>query len=296
MTATSVIATIGPAGRVTGHLAQNVIMSVAGSRAAPAAPLSEARLREAVTGPVRLWTRVEVTERTGSTNADVLTRARVGAPEGLVVAADAQDHGRGRLGRSWESLPGSALTFSVLLRPSAAQLSSPGWLPLLAGVAAATAVRATAAVDARLKWPNDVLIGGGKLAGILAEAEGDAAVVGIGLNVRGGPSELPVATATSLEAHGAGDTDRTSLLAAILEQIEAWYLDWREAGDPDSCGLRAAYLRLSATIGRRVRAELPGGRVVAGTATGLDGAGSLMIRSGHAAETAVIAGDVWHLR
>jgi BirA family biotin operon repressor/biotin-[acetyl-CoA-carboxylase] ligase len=263
---------------------------------AGATALATERLRAASVGSGRLWTAIEVLAMTGSTNADLLARNRQGVPEGLVIAAEAQANGRGRLGRSWQSLPGSALTFSLLLRPGLAERSGLGWVPLLAGVAVATAVREATGLDARLKWPNDVLVGEGKLAGILAEADGDAIVVGIGLNVGGGIGDLPVATATSLELHGAGETDRTDLLAAILDQIEIRYRSWRRAGDPDASGLRAAYLSMSATIGRLVRAELPGGRVIEGTASGLDGAGRLLIWTSHGVLAAVSAGDVWHLR
>lgn len=268
----------------------------AGPGAASAVPLSEERLRDATSGPGRLWTRVEVVPRTGSTNEDALARARQGEPEGLVVAAEAQRNGRGRLGRTWQSLPGSALTFSVLLRPAEVPQPVRGWIPLLAGVAVASGLREVAGVDARLKWPNDVLIGEGKLAGILAEQADDAIVVGVGVNVLGHAADLPVATATSLELHGAGDTDRTELLAAILGQLEAWYSRWRRTGDADVCGLRAAYLGLSATVGGQVRAELPGGRVLEGAAFGVDGSGRLLIWAGHGALVPVSAGDVWHLR
>ncbi len=140
-------------------------------------------LRRAVVRPGGLWRAVEVTAATGSTNADLLDRAAAGAPEGVVLAAEEQRAGRGRLGRVWVSPPRAALTFSLLVRPHAIAPARRGWLPLLAGVAVAAAVRAVAGVDARLKWPNDVLAGPAKLGGILAEAAGDAVVVGIGLNV-----------------------------------------------------------------------------------------------------------------
>ena len=100
-----------------------------------------------------------MTAVTGSTNADLLARAAAGEPEGAVLAAEHQSAGRGRLGRTWTSPPRAALTFSVLLRPSSVPRARLGWLPLLAGVAVAAAVRAVAAVDAQLKWPNDVLAG-----------------------------------------------------------------------------------------------------------------------------------------
>ena len=143
--------------------------------------------------------------QTGSTNTDLLARAASGAAEGLVLAAEEQTAGRGRLGRSWVTPPGTALAFSVLLRPAAVPAARRGWLPLIAGISVAAAARAVSGVDARLKWPNDVLIGDGKLAGILAEAAGDAVVIGIGMNVLTPPGELPA---------GPGGLRPTSLLAS----------------------------------------------------------------------------------
>lgn len=261
-------------------------MPQAGPGAAPAAPLSAERLGAALRGeaaatsaPRTMWTDVRVVAATGSTNEDVLAQAAGGVPEGLVIAAEAQTAGKGRLGRTWQAQPGSALTFSVLLRPDRVPPSARGWVPLLAGVATVRALRQETGVDAGLKWPNDVLAGGRKLAGILAEQSGDAIVVGIGINVLGREHEMPVATATSLELSGAASTDRTDLLAAILRQLEHWYLRWREtaAGDPAASGLREEYLSLCTTIGRPVRVLLPAGRVLAGTAADVDGAGQLLV-------------------
>lgn len=273
-------------------------MPAAGASAAATTPLSERRLRAAAVGRGRLWTDIRVVGRTGSTNADALAQAEAGAPEGLVIAAEAQTAGRGRLGRDWLSVPRAALTFSVLLRPRIVPQAARGWLPLLAGVAVVSALAGAAGVDARLKWPNDVLADGGKLAGILAEQSGDAVVVGIGLNVRGAAADLPVATATSLEQHGAGQVDRTELLAQILRQLERWYLPWRGtgSGDADACGLRQEYLLRCATVGRQVRVRLPGDRTLEGTATGVDGTGRLLVSQENGETVAVSAGDVIHVR
>src|SRR5262249_3410701 len=150
--------------------------------------------------------------------------------------------------------------FSLLVRPRAVAQASMGWLPLLAGVATARAIRSVTGARACLKWPNDVLIDDGKLAGILAEQSGEAVVIGIGGNVLGRAGHLPVPTATSLESHGARDTDRTELLAEILGQFERWYLRWAGAGgDADASGLRPQYVRLCRTIGKQVNVALPGG-------------------------------------
>ena len=257
-------------------------------------------MRAAVVRPGGLWRAVEVTEVTGSTNADLLARAADGSPEGLVLAAEQQHAGRGRLGRTWTSPPRAALTFSVLLRPAVPRARL-GWLPLLAGVAVAAAVRAATGLDAQLKWPNDVLVGTAKLAGILAEAAGEAVVVGIGLNVSTepavpppGPGGLP---ATSLAIEGAATTDRAALLAAILAGLERRYRAWDQVfGDPERSGLRAEYTRLCATLGRRVRVELPGGRVLDGVAADLDADGRLLVSIPPDADLPVAAGDIVHLR
>jgi BirA family biotin operon repressor/biotin-[acetyl-CoA-carboxylase] ligase len=264
-------------------------------------PLDRAALRRALDRPGGLWRDLEVVETTGSTNADLLARALAGEPEGAVLAAEEQRAGRGRMGRTWTSPPRAALTFSVLLKP-AVPPARRGWLPLLAGVAVATAVTQVTGVRTGLKWPNDLLAADAKLAGILAEAAGDAIVVGIGLNVSTEPAEFPptrpgALPATSLRAAGATALDRASLLLAILEELEHWYRAWQRAGgDPDRSGLRQEYLRWSATIGRTVRAELPGGQALSGPVAGVDSDGRLLVRVSSGSEVAVAAGDVVHLR
>jgi BirA family biotin operon repressor/biotin-[acetyl-CoA-carboxylase] ligase len=262
------------------------------------APLSPSRLEAVLITPESFWTAVEVLGQTGSTNADALTRARAGAPEGLVIAAEEQTAGRGRQGRTWQSTPGAALTFSVLLRPASVPPSARGWIPLLAGVATASALRAAAGVQASLKWPNDVVVDGRKLAGILAEQSGDAIVVGIGLNVTGRAADLPVPTATSLEQEGATELDRNALLPEILRSLAGWYLGWSGpgAGDPEQAGLRAAYLDLCATLGREIKVELPGAQTIHGTAADIDAFGRLIIETADGQRQALTAGDVIHVR
>jgi BirA family transcriptional regulator, biotin operon repressor / biotin---[acetyl-CoA-carboxylase] ligase len=253
-------------------------------------------LQEALAGPGRLWHDLRVVAETGSTNADLLAAAPSGAGEGVVLAAEAQSAGRGRLGRHWVSPPRAALTFSVLLRPAAVPAALRGWVPLLTGVAVASALRAEAAVDARLKWPNDVLVNGAKLAGILAEQSGGAIVVGTGINVSAGRDELPGPGATSLALEGAACTDRDLLLARVLTELERWYRAWTgRRGDAGGCGLRQEYQRLCVTLGRQVRVSMPGGTVVTGTASEVDDTGRLVVRS--ASQTvSVSAGDVVHVR
>ncbi|MFD0685419.1 biotin--[acetyl-CoA-carboxylase] ligase [Actinomadura fibrosa] len=291
-------------------------------------PLHEAALQRALVRPGGLWREVGVVPETGSTNADLAARSRDGAPEGTVLVTELQTAGRGRLGRAWTAPARSGLMFSVLLRP-AVPVPLLGWAPLLAGVAAATAVRrmtawsesgrrffpaagaaggaagggadgrerqADVAVDARLKWPNDLLVGDRKLAGILAEKVDGALVVGIGLNVGLREAELPVPTATSLAIEGAPLSDRAPLLRAILREFETWYREWTALdGDPESSGLRTAYKDLCATLGRTVRVEMPGGETLEGAARDVDGAGRLVV-AGPGGGTAVSAGDVVHVR
>jgi BirA family transcriptional regulator, biotin operon repressor / biotin---[acetyl-CoA-carboxylase] ligase len=236
--------------------------------------------------PGSLWTSIEVHSSIASTNAEVASRARDGAAEGLVVVAEHQSAGRGRMGRTWKAPPRSALLFSVLLRPATVPAERWPWLGLLVPLAVASAVRRVGELPAVLKWPNDVLAGDLKLAGILLERVDDAAVIGIGLNVSSTRSEL-LPTATSLAVEGAATTDRVTVLAEVLRELERRYRPW--LADPAS--VRSDYTELSATLGRQVRIELPDGTTVTGTATGLDADGRLLVDGRPFA-----AGDVIHLR
>lgn len=276
-------------------------------------PLSESALRAALLVPGRLWTDLRVVPVTGSTNADVAAAARSGTPEGLVVVAERQTAGRGRLDRRWFAPPRAGLTFSVLLRPEPDLPTHRfGWLPLLGGVALAEAVQRVALVDATLKWPNDVLVPlsaadqavRGKCAGLLAEAVpgADAVVLGIGVNVTQTAAELPAPpdreamSATSLALAGATGIDREALLIAILERLADWYGRWRRAqGDPDMSGLRAAYRRMCLTLGREVTVSLPNDDRVHGTASDVDADGRIVVRADDG-EYALTAGDVRHVR
>jgi BirA family transcriptional regulator, biotin operon repressor / biotin---[acetyl-CoA-carboxylase] ligase len=260
------------------------------------APLRPAELRRALLSPGSLWTSLEVVAQTGSTNDDLLAAARLGAAEGSVLVAEQQTSGRGRQGRAWTAPARTGLLFSLLLRPAAVPPDQRGWLPLLTGVAVARAVNEITQVGAVLKWPNDVLVGPAKLAGILAEQADGAIVVGVGLNVAASPAELPpprpgALPPTSLALLGAYP-ERGELIVAILREFERWYRDW---ASPDSLGLREEYLRQCATIGRDVRVELPGGAELRGAATGIDPSGRLVV-AGPAGPVPVSAGDVIHLR
>jgi len=227
--------------------------------------------------------RVEVVASTGSTNADVAARARAGEPAGLVLVAESQSAGRGRLDRSWTSPPRAGLTLSALVRPELPAARWP-WLPLLTGLAVSSAVRAQAELEAVVKWPNDVLVDGRKVCGVLAEVPvPGAAVLGIGLNVTTRADELPHDAATSLQLAGAATTDRDTLLRAVLRALTG------VLADVD--GARAAYRDRCSTLGQPVRVELPGGGAVEGTAQDVDDDGRLVVDG-----AAYSAGDVVHLR
>lgn len=245
--------------------------------------------------------RIDVVEETGSTNADLLARAAAGEDiDGAVLIAESQTAGRGRNGRSWSTPPGSQIALSAGVGVGDVPSAAWGWLPLLAGVAVVDAVAEVTGISAGLKWPNDVLAGDGKLAGILAEVAAPApvVVVGIGLNV----TEAPDPVATSLSLLGA-TVDRTVLTEALLRHLAARIDGWRAARGPDEA-LAADYRSRSVTIGNRVRASLPGDRAVDGVAVDVDELGRLRIDTGdqrtRGAEEArvvtVSAGDITHLR
>ncbi len=235
---------------------------------------------------------VDVVEETGSTNADLLARAAAGEDiDGAVLIAESQTAGRGRHGRTWSTPPGSQIALSAGVGVGAVPSEAWGWLPLLAGVAVVDAVAEVAGVTAGLKWPNDVLVGSGKLAGILAEVAAPApvVVVGLGLNV----TEAPDPVATSLALLGAA-VDRTKLTEAVLAHLATRIDGWRAAGGADAT-LAADYRSRSVTIGHRVRASLPGDRTVEGVAADIDEVGRLRIDTGDEVLT-VSAGDITHLR
>ncbi|MFC9427411.1 biotin--[acetyl-CoA-carboxylase] ligase [Streptomyces sp. NPDC056987] len=266
-------------------------------------PLGPRALRRGLILPGGLWTSLDVVEATGSTNTDLAARAAAGAAEGAVLVAEEQTAGRGRLDRRWSAPARSGIFFSVLLRPGpGVPVERLGWLPLLTGVAVATGLTRAAGVDTSLKWPNDLLVTVDgeerKAGGILAERAGaDAVVVGVGLNVSLRADELPVPTAGSLALANAVSLDRETLLRAVLRSLERWYGLWREAGgDPAASRLQETYAAGCATLGRRVRAELPGGRELVGEAVAVDGDGRLVVATDDGARHPVGAGDIVHVR
>jgi BirA family biotin operon repressor/biotin-[acetyl-CoA-carboxylase] ligase len=247
----------------------------------PRARLDQDSLQAAAGSP---WT-VRLYDALDSTNA-----VAASAPErNLVVVADHQQAGRGRLDREWVTPHGAALTFTAVVDPSLEDQ----WWPLVPLVAGCAVARTTGAA---LKWPNDVLIEGRKVCGILVERvqtrTGPLALVGVGINVSQAREELPVETATSLLLAGR-PTDRTELFREVLTGIRA-YLGVLASG-PHS--LITSYRARCSTLGQTVRVELPDGRSLLGEAVDLDPHGRLMVDTGlDAGVVAVAAGDVVHVR
>lgn len=233
-------------------------------------------------GDVRLFDQLD------STNAYLVARARAGDAAGAVAVADYQTAGRGRLDRRWESPPGTGLLLSVLFRPEqlAPALSQDRWylLSLSVALAAIDACGSVARLRPGLKWPNDLVVGDAKLAGVLAEAPGGGAVVvGIGLNVSAAP-----AGATSLEVESGAPVERGELLVALLHRLDGLLGSW------DAVIARAGVECV--TIGRQVRVKLGGGRVLIGQARALEPDGSLAVADAQGRLVTVRAGDVIHLR
>ncbi|WIM87796.1 biotin--[acetyl-CoA-carboxylase] ligase [Candidatus Mycobacterium wuenschmannii] len=260
------------------------------------APLDAAALSDGLVGPGLPWRELDVVAETGSTNADLLARAEAGADiDGSVLLAEYQSAGRGRHGRQWSAPPRTQVALSVGVAGASVPRPGWGWLTLAVGVAVADALAAVG-VDAGLKWPNDVLVGDGKLAGILAEvaAPSPTIVVGLGLNVTLTADEAPDPRATSLLMLGSPATDRNALVRSILREIARRVEQWRTAGGADAA-LLADYQRHSLTLNSRVRASMPGDREVVGVANAIDETGRLCVDTG-ADVVAISAGDITHLR
>ncbi len=275
--------------------------------------------------------RLEFLTSAGSTN-DELRDAATGPdaaawPHGSVIVTDDQTRGRGRLGRTWLAPTGKTLAISVLLRPSSPggePLPAPGygWLPLIAGAAMTETVRravdaaASAApvvpdpedgsggVEVELKWPNDVLVSGFKVCGILSElvpaapgSDDAAVIVGAGLNLTLDEHDLPTLTSTSLLLATGVQPDADAVLADYLSTFLALVRTFIEhRADAVASGIAERVSELCGTIGSEVRVELPGDRELLGTAERLDADGRLLVRDANGELQAVAAGDVTHLR
>ncbi|MFS0911419.1 biotin--[acetyl-CoA-carboxylase] ligase [Microbacterium sp. 179-I 3D2 NHS] len=240
---------------------------------------------------------LEVLPHTGSTNADLRERAvdAHGWPHLSVLLTRHQTAGRGRLDRRWIAPDGASLAVSVLLRTVPAGSDARGWIPLAAGLAMAEAAATQLpGHDVTVKWPNDVLVDGSKICGILAEATTDAVIVGSGVNTAMTRAELPVPTATSFAVLGAPvDDDR--LVADYLSALDAWLARLTAADDAIASGLHAAVSARCGTLGRAVGVAMPGGSELRGTATAIDAQGRLVVTV-DGSDHAVSAGDVVHVR
>lgn len=248
--------------------------------------------------------RVQIAEQSGSTNADVV-RHVIESPDGwphlsLLVTTD-QREGRGRLDRTWVTPPGTALAVSVVARVRGLAVHQRGWIPLLAGAAMTRAVGAAlghSSHSATLKWPNDVLVDGSKLCGILAEVvpgHPDVVVVGAGVNTSMPESDLPVPTATSFAALGV-EVDEDRLLADYLTALQEQIAALMVADDAAKAGLVAEVEALCGTLGHEVVVSLPDGTSIQGRASRIDSEGRLVVADVLGVETAVSAGDVVHVR
>ncbi|XAS67901.1 biotin--[acetyl-CoA-carboxylase] ligase [Micrococcaceae bacterium Sec5.7] len=284
------------------------------------APDREPLDREALAGQEFLSangiSRLTVVESTGSTNADLL-RAVTVEPAAwrdlAVLTAEHQTAARGRLDRQWEAPARSSVSVSIVLRPVNAEgrplpTQTYSWLSLLAALALRETLLETAGIPADIKWPNDVLVRGRKIAGILAQLGpmGDGSVppvvLGTGLNVTVTSAELPVPTATSVQLEEPATVDRTLLLKSYLSRFAALYRSFCNAdGDPTAgmAGGPSLHKRVEAvmvTLGKQVRAQLPGDHEIIGHASRLDEYGSLLVVDSASREHVVTAGDVVHLR
>ncbi|TFD10287.1 biotin--[acetyl-CoA-carboxylase] ligase [Cryobacterium sp. TMT1-66-1] len=263
-------------------------------------------------------TRFEYRSEAASTN-DVLkelaTTDAAAWPDFSALVTDNQTQGRGRLGRVWLAPTGKALAISVLIRPQLPPATL-GWFPLLAGAAMTRAVKNVVEKsmkpvegvkeaedprhDVTLKWPNDVLIDGYKVCGILCELLPDASgiIIGAGLNLSLDEHDLPTLTSTSLLLVTRTAPDPDAVLAAYLHELATLYRAFLKAnGDAQHSGLHQQVEELCGTLGSAVRVELPGGTDLVGTATGIDAEGRLrVVNQVDGEERSVAAGDVTHLR
>lgn len=264
-------------------------------------------LREQLVAPNGPYAALDVVDSTGSTNADLLAAADDGAADRTVLIAAEQTSGRGRRGREWVSPAGSGVYLSVLVRPSNVPPQRLGTLGMVAGLALMHAATETAKVDAVLKWPNDLLVGPDrvKAAGILSEvasdSAGQAAVVGVGLNVTAAPDGAEAGPGGlrpgSFAEAGAEITSLTKVTASFLRAFVEMEAAWRlNDGDVERSGVLTGYRESCATIGQRVRAELPDGTSATGVAVDVDPDGQLLIKLDDGTPKAVTAADVVHLR
>ena len=256
--------------------------------------------------------RFEWMSAVGSTNTELARRVNTEPvaqwPHFSVLATDDQTAGKGRLGREWSAPAGSSIAVSILIRPTTPSgrplnPESLGWFGLLAGLAMTRACNSVAGVsEAALKWPNDVLIDGRKVCGVLSEVvmgNGPLAlIVGAGVNLTLTEDQLPVPTATSLALAGARELSADALLASYLDEFARLTEVFLAAeGDVHSSGILQAVTQECGTLGRSVRVELPDGSQLVGSASAIAASGAIVVTPADgSAEVEVAAGDVTHLR
>ena len=243
-------------------------------------------------GTVAVGRRIVYLERTGSTSNTARELARQGAPEGTLVVAEEQTAGRGRRGRSWNCPFGRGLLFSLVLRPMVHPACAPQ-VTMVAAVAMARAIEKVTGLTPGIKWPNDLLLEGKKVCGILTEldAEPEAVshvVIGVGVNVNVPAGDLEPDRATSLQVRTGKDVGRVRLLQEALRQLEEWYRVWQAGGFPV---IRAEWQKRSVTVDRLVRVRL-GDITLAGRAAGVDEEGALLLELPDGTVQRLMAGEV----
>lgn len=248
----------------------------------------------ALLAPGTLWRTVDCVDSTGSTNADLAVLARKGELEGRVLVAAEQTAGRGRFDRTWASPKGASLSMSMLLEPLP-EFPRWGWLSLLTGMAVASALTDIAPDPSlvQLKWPNDVLVDGGKVCGILSERvehrSGARAVVGLGLNLEMARDELPVLRSTSLSLEGFA-VNKERIVAGLLSHMERYYRLWQASGS-----LASEYLARCTSVGSELTITVAPDVVVHGRGYGVDDFGRLQVATASGIQTFAV-GDVVHAR
>ncbi|PRB67642.1 biotin--[acetyl-CoA-carboxylase] ligase [Arthrobacter sp. MYb213] len=253
---------------------------------------------------------IKVVPSSGSTNTELAQLASDGLASHLsVYFSEHQQQGKGRLGREWVTPAGSAITVSILASPGTAmEPQSLSWYTMLAALAWSRAVQELVPVNARIKWPNDLLAGDRKICGILAQMvqtpQGFAVVVGTGMNVDQEAAELPVETATSLRLAGGNRVDRSALLAEYLRQFVALDAAFRAVGGQSDVALkpfgnhslRELVAERLATLDQEVRVEFPDGSTLVGSAVQLAEDGALVVQDATGQRHRILAGDVHHVR
>lgn len=240
--------------------------------------------------------RIHCLNRVDSTNQFAKQEARQGAPHGTLVVAEEQTAGRGRLGRTWTAWPGASLCFSLVLRPTGVAPTDAPQLTHVAALAVARVLRSDLGIDARLKWPNDIVVDGRKVCGILVEMSCELdlihyVILGIGVNVHRPPAELEAGLAgkaAALDDFVGVPVKRAPLLGAILASLEQCYIDWLNRGFEE---IRIEVKSLSSTIGRHVEVAASDGPI-AGVAVDIDSQGALVVEQPGGSLRKIYAGDV----